>query len=286
MKDDGEGMRILEMRVPPASGANDALVIGCTLGAALCGLGFAVTLLLGLELVTYGSLLALGFLLLAIGVRRWFVDRFPDVEAAEPRGSLETPGADAAPWAAVTPVGRRPLLTRLLVGASGVFGVSLLALVPSLGPTVGSTLRRTPWREGLPLVTTDDELIRPEELATGSVLSAWPQGDIGFERAAVLVLRLSAPPQAPTNPQWVVDQTVVAYSKICTHAGCPVALYRERDDVLFCPCHQSTFDVQRGALPVFGPAARALPQLPLGMDPEGYLIALGDFVEQAGPAFG
>ena len=84
----------------------------------------------------------------------------------------------------------------------------------------------------------------------------------------------------------MVDGTVVAYSKICTHAGCPVALYRERDDVLFCPCHQSTFDVQRGATPVFGPAARNLPQLPLGTDDEGYLVALGDFTEQAGPAFG
>jgi ubiquinol-cytochrome c reductase iron-sulfur subunit len=83
----------------------------------------------------------------------------------------------------------------------------------------------------------------------------------------------------------VVDG-LVAYAKVCTHAGCPVGLFRERDDALFCPCHQSTFDVRRGAEPTFGPAARALPQLPLAVDDEGYLVAAGDFTEQVGPAFG
>jgi ubiquinol-cytochrome c reductase iron-sulfur subunit len=82
-----------------------------------------------------------------------------------------------------------------------------------------------------------------------------------------------------------VVENVVAYSKVCTHAGCPVALYREQDDALFCPCHQSTFDPSRGAVPTFGPAARALPQLPLGLDDQGYLVALDDFQAQVGPAF-
>ena len=286
MAADDEGLRILERRDPPESGVNDAIVIGCSIAAGVFALGFAVTLLAGLSLAAYGPLLALALFLLAVAVRRFFVDRFPDVEATEPRGSFEDAAGVGGPWAAVQPVGRRPVLLRALVAASAVFGASLLALVPSLGPRVGDRLRRTPWRAGLPLVTRDDELIRPDDLASGSVLTAWPQGDIGFERAAVVVLRLNSEPLEPTNPDWVVDGTVVAYSKICTHAGCPVALFRERDDVLFCPCHQSTFDVKRGATPVFGPAARNLPQLPLGTDDEGYLIALGDFTEQAGPAFG
>ncbi|HYP22826.1 MAG TPA: Rieske (2Fe-2S) protein, partial [Actinomycetota bacterium] len=77
----------------------------------------------------------------------------------------------------------------------------------------------------------------------------------------------------------------VGYSKICTHAGCPVGLYRAQAHELLCPCHQSTFDVLRGAVPTFGPADRPLPQLPRGVDDEGVLIALGDFPEPVGPGF-
>ena len=77
----------------------------------------------------------------------------------------------------------------------------------------------------------------------------------------------------------------MAYSKVCTHAGCPVGLYRAREHQLLCPCHQSTFDVLRGAVPVFGPAARPLPQLPISVDAEGYLVALGDFPDPIGPGF-
>jgi ubiquinol-cytochrome c reductase iron-sulfur subunit len=77
----------------------------------------------------------------------------------------------------------------------------------------------------------------------------------------------------------------VGYSKICTHAGCPVGLYRSEAHQLLCPCHQSTFDVLRGAVPVFGPAARPLPQLPMEVDDDGYLVARGDFNEPVGPSF-
>jgi ubiquinol-cytochrome c reductase iron-sulfur subunit len=77
----------------------------------------------------------------------------------------------------------------------------------------------------------------------------------------------------------------VGYSKICTHAGCPVGLYRSEAHQLLCPCHQSTFDVLRGAVPVFGPAARPLPQLPMEVDADGYLVARGDFHEPVGPSF-
>src|SRR5687768_3614822 len=98
---DDEGLQILERRVPPPSGANDAIVLGCAIAAAVAGLGFAVTLLLGQPIALYGTLLALAFFLLAIAVRRWFVDHYPDVEAAEPRGTLTNPDDDETPWAAV-----------------------------------------------------------------------------------------------------------------------------------------------------------------------------------------
>ena len=83
---------------------------------------------------------------------------------------------------------------------------------------------------------------------------------------------------------WTVEN-IVAYSKICTHAGCPVGLYQAELGLLLCPCHQSTFDVLEWARPVFGPAARSLPQLPLALDDDGYIIATGDFSGPVGPGF-
>jgi ubiquinol-cytochrome c reductase iron-sulfur subunit len=83
---------------------------------------------------------------------------------------------------------------------------------------------------------------------------------------------------------WTVDN-IVAYSKICTHVGCPVALYEQTTHHILCPCHQSTFDAPTGATVIFGPAARPLPQLPLTVDSSGYLVAKSDFTEPVGPSF-
>jgi ubiquinol-cytochrome c reductase iron-sulfur subunit len=83
---------------------------------------------------------------------------------------------------------------------------------------------------------------------------------------------------------WTV-QDIVCYSKICTHVGCPVALYEQTTHHILCPCHQSTFDAPKGAEVLFGPAPRPLPQLPLAVDAEGYLVANGDFNEPVGPSF-
>ncbi|HKM24424.1 MAG TPA: ubiquinol-cytochrome c reductase iron-sulfur subunit, partial [Corynebacterium sp.] len=76
-----------------------------------------------------------------------------------------------------------------------------------------------------------------------------------------------------------------AYSKICTHIACPTSLYEAQTNRILCPCHQSQFDALQYGKPVFGPAARALPQLPITVDEEGYLIAKGNFIEPVGPAF-
>ncbi len=83
---------------------------------------------------------------------------------------------------------------------------------------------------------------------------------------------------------WTIDG-LVAYSKVCTHAGCPVGLYQSESSLLLCPCHQSTFDVLNGAEPTFGPATRALPQLPIAVDEEGFVIATADYSEPVGPGF-
>ena len=77
----------------------------------------------------------------------------------------------------------------------------------------------------------------------------------------------------------------VAYSKICTHAGCPTSLFETQTAHLLCPCHQSTFKVDQGCKVIFGPAARALPQLPIAVDPNGYFFAQSDYLEPVGPSF-
>jgi ubiquinol-cytochrome c reductase iron-sulfur subunit len=279
-----EHLRVVAQRVPPPSKANDDLVVAASALAALGGVVFGVGLLLGAPLSVYGTALAIALLALGVGVRRFVADRFADVEALEPR---PLPEDDDSRVADVQALPRRGFLGRLLAAAAGVVGLGLVAPVVSLGPMPGDALRRTDWAPGKRLVTTAGRPVRPGDLAPGSVLTVWPEDAIEVEFSSAVVLRLAAgEPEPPTNRDWVVDGNVLAYSKVCTHAGCPVALFRERDDALFCPCHQSTFDVRRGAEPTFGPAARALPQLPLGVDADGFLVATGDFVDQVGPAFG
>ena len=89
---------------------------------------------------------------------------------------------------------------------------------------------------------------------------------------------------SPGREDWAY-KGIVAYSKICTHVGCPVALYEQQTHHLLCPCHQSQFDITREAEVIFGPAKRPLPQLPITVDAEGYLVARSDFTEPVGPSF-
>lgn len=293
------GLIIVGRTIPPPSEVNDLIVAVAAVITGISGVVFGVTIVLGMGVALPGTALAVGLLSLAIAVRRYFAAAYPDIEGAEPREAPESDlseppealdtedeGAEQS-VAEVTPVGRRSLLQRLLIGGMALFGVGLAAPVTSLGPSPGGQLRNTEWARGLRLVTGEGDPVRPEDVPVGGVASTiWPEGAIRVESAAVILVRLSSPPEEPTNFGWVVDETLVAYSKVCTHAGCPVSLFREQDSALFCPCHQSTFDAARGAIPTFGPTARALPQLPMGVDEDGFLVALSDFTEQAGPAVG
>ena len=117
------------------------------------------------------------------------------------------------------------------------------------------------------------------------VPEGYQDNDDELAKAATILIKLDPGQlQAPTNLSWTV-QNIVAYSKICTHVGCPVALYEQTTHHILCPCHQPTFDATRGALVTFGPAPRPLPQLPLMVDSDGYLAAAGDFDEPVGPSF-
>jgi ubiquinol-cytochrome c reductase iron-sulfur subunit len=184
-------------------------------------------------------------------------------------------------------LGRRSLLVKLLAGAGGALGLALLLPVLSLGPAPGNTLKVTPWARGKRVVDENGEPVTIDTVPEDGFLTVFPEGAEGAADAQTLLIHvrpgsLKLPPERMAG---VPEGTHVAYSKICTHAGCPVGLYRAESQSLICPCHQSQFDVADGAKPFFGPAARPLPQLPLGVDEQRVLIAEGDFTEPVGPAF-
>ena len=181
---------------------------------------------------------------------------------------------------------RRTLLVRALGGAVAGLAAALAIPVLSLGPAPGRSLFVTPWRKGLRLVGLDGRPIRAQDLPLEGIVTAFPEGFVGVADAQTVLIHVD-----PNLLHLAADRTgwapegYVAYSKLCTHAGCPVGLYRAAEHRLICPCHQSTFDVLDGAQPTFGPAARPLPQLPIELGPDGTFIALGDFSEPVGPAF-
>jgi ubiquinol-cytochrome c reductase iron-sulfur subunit len=163
-------------------------------------------------------------------------------------------------------------------------------------------MSHTPWRAGTRLLTDPTARpLRPEEIPIGSVVHVLPEvpaapaeGEAEHEglslndiaKAAVLLIRLEPDElqQDPARADWSYSG-IVAYSKICTHVGCPVGLYEQTTHHLLCPCHQSTFDVTRHCAVVFGPAVRPLPQLAITVDDEGYLVAQRGFDQPVGPSF-
>ena len=233
-----------------------------------------------------GLAIALGSL--GAGVIWWARELLPEEEREEPRHPL---GAAAAAAAAIDEVesariGRRTLLVRSLGAAVGGLAAALVIPVLSLGPAPGSTLYHTEWRKGSKLVGADGRPVTADSIPVGGVSTVFPDSAPGSADAQALLINVGPGKlQLPAERMaWAPDGFVV-YSKVCTHAGCPVGLYRSRQGSLICPCHQSTFDVIHGAVPTFGPAARPLPQLPIRRQPDGTFIALGDFSEPVGPGF-
>ena len=181
---------------------------------------------------------------------------------------------------------RRRLLIRLLTGAFVALGAALVFPVRSLGERPGGSLFRTAWRRGSRAVDENDRPVRPEDIDVGGVVTVFPAGYMGAADAQTLLIKL-APKEyrpRPGRESWSVGD-VVAFSKVCPHAGCPVGLYEPDTHRLFCPCHQSVFAVLDAAEPTGGPATRPLPQLPLALDADGYLVAQSDYDEPIGPGF-
>jgi ubiquinol-cytochrome c reductase iron-sulfur subunit len=191
---------------------------------------------------------------------------------------------------------RRKLIRNSLIGALVVFPLPAVVLFRDLAPAEDpvTLLKHTLWKKDVRLTRDPDGTpIRAADVTLGSVFHVIPEGLEESEhpleekaKAAVLLMRLK--PEELTVSEGREDwnyQGIVAYSKICTHVGCPVALYEQRTHHLLCPCHQSQFDIKEEAKVIFGPAKRPLPQLPITIDDEGYLIAQSDFTEPVGPSF-
>ena len=192
---------------------------------------------------------------------------------------------------------RRGLLKGSLITAVALAPLSLL--VPQLGNMGAdwntSKFAHTMWRQGMRLTRDPDGTpIKAADVTIGSAFHVIPDGlnelesHMLEEKAKAVVLLIRLDPRdlkiQEGREDWSFDG-IVAYSKICTHVGCPVALYEQQTHHLLCPCHQSTFDVADGAKVVFGPAKRPLPQLPIAVDDEGYIVAQSDFHEPIGPSY-
>lgn len=234
-----------------------------------------------------GVLLGIALGGLGAGVVAWtaIVDPGEMIEHRTPPGAEVNTESDDEPRFELA-IPRRTMLVRFAVGAGGTLAAALAIPTLSLGPTPGDSLYRTKWTDGARVVDSNNRPLRPEDLALEGVVTVFPEGQVGSADSQTQLIRVEEGLlELPGDRAEWAPQGCVGYSKICTHAGCPVGLYRAEAHQLLCPCHQSTFDVLRGADPVFGPAVRPLPQLPLGIDDEGYLVALGDFPDAVGPSF-
>jgi ubiquinol-cytochrome c reductase iron-sulfur subunit len=298
----------------------ELVVAACFILAMLSGFGFLVAYgIIGVGSINgalhsnlaLGSTLSLTLLLLGIGATIWVRHLMPNVELTEQRHPMATTPAERAAFKQTFDEGaeasqfvKRPLLRRTLIAATVPLGVAPLFLLRDMGPLPGTSLDNTVWRKGLRLLVygTGRPITPAEFNSPGGLITVGPEGylddDDAMAKAAVIIIKFrpgqlvfgpAAKPGAASAanlvvPNWTVDN-IVAYSKICTHVGCPAALYEQTTHKILCPCHQSTFDATRGAKVLFGPATRALPQLPIGVDSQGFLIATGPFNEPVGPSF-
>lgn len=265
----------------------------------LVAISFAVTMLTGVALLAVyglggqtqveGLLLAVCLGTLGSGIVLWAQHLMQTPITIEQRQPLASRGQGPALSQTLDEEAgftRRTLLVRMLLGAFAGLAAALAIPALSLGPAPGRELFSTTWAPGRRLVDIDGVPVRAADLEVGSVATVFPEGDAGSAQAQTVLIRV-APGSLRLSPDRMANAPdgYVAYSKVCTHAGCAVGLYRASEHMLICPCHQSTFDVLDGAVPVFGPAGRALPQLPIAIAEDGTFTALGDFPEPVGPAF-
>jgi ubiquinol-cytochrome c reductase iron-sulfur subunit len=301
----GGGRRRERERIVPEGSSDrgaELIVAILLLGAAACAVMFVVvyaldwpnqTQYLGLCL---GAALALIALALFITGERIIVTEHLEEEYPPPGNPEEEAALVQIASESASPITRRKLLGGAAASAGAALGAALIVPAASLGPVLDTeSLYSSPWSRGRGLVDEDGKLYRADDIETESFYTAYPEHVVDREElAAPLVIVRLEPSQLELPPEredWA-PQGIVAYSKICTHAACAIALYRtprfpeaEPKPALVCPCHYSTFNPATGGTVEFGPAGRDLPQLPLMIDAAGHLRAAANFSAPVGPSF-
>jgi len=257
----------------------------------------------GTSQVLLGLCFGLGILLIGLGAIHWAKKLMTDVEVTQERHALTSTQEERDEVAAIVKrgaaesgFGQHKLIRRTLLGALALFPVPLVVLLRDLGPMPGTRLRSTIWTKNIHIVTDATyQKIKASDIPVGGLVNAVPANLLEIEeadgninargKASIILVRMDPSEIVSQQGDGWDYQGIVAYSKICTHVGCPISLYQQRTHHLLCPCHQSTFDLADSGNVVFGPAARRMPQLAITVDSEGFLVAQGDFEEPVGPSF-
>jgi len=271
-----------------------ALLLAATAAAATFAVAYALewsTQVLGLALG--GALVAIAAALILAGKRV-----APGEEVTEQRPKLADPAEERQLELDIERAGegvsRRGVLLGGAAAAGTALGGALVFPVASLGPKPGDRIGSSPWRRGTRVVGESGGRIAPDDVKVGTFVTGFPDGADQRELGSPVVLVRLRPDdlELPSDRSDWDAEGVVAFSKICTHAGCTINLYRyplfpaqSPGPALVCPCHYSTFDPATGGNRIFGPAGRALPQLPLALDDEGLLVAAGEFSGPIGPSW-
>jgi ubiquinol-cytochrome c reductase iron-sulfur subunit len=266
--------------------------------AMLAGAGFIALYFAKPDTQFLGAALGLALVFLAAACLVAGKRVVPQIEAEKERPELEHVQEQDEVLAVIARGGEGVSRKRFFFlaggGAVGVLGAALLTPALSCGPEANRILSRSPWRRGRLLVTERDEAIAAAGIVVGELVTAFPEGADKEDIASpVIVVRVRPDELAlPAERRGWAPDGLVAYSKICTHAGCAVSEYRyplydptAPGPAVVCPCHYSTFSVTDGGRRIFGPAGRALPQLPLEVDGDGNLVAAGDFSGRPGPSW-
>jgi ubiquinol-cytochrome c reductase iron-sulfur subunit len=248
--------------------------------SALSSIGLTIVYAFGGQPQLEGVLLGLSLGGLALGLGLWAKRLLPSGPFVQERAISHDDSDEVAERTETEDdfeqgagaLGRRSFLVRALAAAAGALGIAALFPIRSLGRAPGASLFATAWTSGARLVSEEEVPVLAESVPVGGIVTVFPEGHIAAADSATLLIHLA-------------DGDFAAYSKICTHAGCPVGLYDPVANQLFCPCHQSVFDVTDDAAPIAGPATRPLPRLPIEIDDDGYLVAISDFPEPVGAGF-
>jgi ubiquinol-cytochrome c reductase iron-sulfur subunit len=276
----------------------EALVIALMLASAVASIAFVVLLFADSNTQLMGLSLALALALLGAALAVAADGLVPREQAVEERPGLAHPEAQPPVEERLRST-REGVSRRRLLGAAGVAaGASLTAAlaapVASLGPAIGDSIVDTPWRRGRRLVGEDGRPLLADDVPLTSFVTAFPEGADRRELGSPVIVVREAPGtlELPRERRTWAPEGILAYSKICTHAGCALALYRQplyeptsEPPGIACPCHYSVFDPRTGGTVVSGPAGRPLPQLPLVIGPGRELRAGGGFSGPIGPSW-